>query len=326
VTVSERRQGLLFLLVGPPGVGKNTLMKSILARPVGSLRQLPTATTRAIRPGEQQGREHLFVTHEDFHRMIANNELIEWQNVYKDDLYGMPRATVENAITNYEDLIADIEVLGATYLRSLYPDNVILIFIAPPSVDDLSERMETRGETQAEIATRMQRVAMEMPYAPLCDYLIVNDDANESAEILRGIILAENSRRALMNLRVESELPRQRMAFAGSVIPSYGSEVLYSPSYPHFPTALLAHGEMPHDAALRSLSHILITVSPTLEHLCSYKPGSSVIIPPLAVNGQACDHFIEILFVYEYALPERVTAPDGWEWIPRDQLPTNGPK
>jgi guanylate kinase len=296
-------------------------MKAVLARPVGSLRQLPTATTRAMRSNEKQGREHLFVTHEEFQRMIASNALIEWQNVYKDDLYGMPRATVEDAITHSEDLIADIEVLGATYLRSLYPDNVVLIFIAPPSVEDLSERMQTRGETDTEIATRLQRVGMEMPYAPLCDYLIINDDAQESAEELRGIILAENSRRALANLRVESALPRQPMAFAGSVIPCYGDQVLYSSAYPHFPVALLVYGELPHDAALRSLSQCFKSLSPSIERLSNYEPLNSGFVAPVTVSGKRCEHFVEIIFVYEYMLQERLDAPDGWSWIPRDDLP-----
>jgi guanylate kinase len=320
VIVSETRQGLIFLLVGPPGVGKNTLMKAVLARPIGSLRQLPTATTRPMRPDEKQGREHLFVTHEEFQRLIATNALIEWQNVYKDDLYGMPRATVEDAIANNEDLIADIEVLGATYLRSVYPDNVMLIFVAPPSLDDLSERMQTRGETEAEIATRMQRVKMEMPYAPLCDYFIVNDDADASAEMLRGIILAENSRRSLANLRVESGLPRQRLAFAGSVMPYYGNEIVYSPTYPHFPTALLVYGEQPHDAALRALAQLLKSVSPEIKHLSSFNNANNNFVPPQTVSGQTCEHFTQITFVYEYALQERVDSPEGWTWIPRGDL------
>jgi hypothetical protein len=160
----------------------------------------------------------LFVTHDEFQKMIASNALIEWQNVHHDDLYGMPRATVEDAVVQGEDLIADIEVLGATYLRSVYPDNVILIFIAPPS----------------------------------------------------------NSRRALLNNRVESGLPRRRMAFAGSAIPSQGNEVLRSASYPHFPAALLAHGELPHEAALRALSQVLKPITPTVPTGWAWVPRTDI--------------------------------------------------
>lgn len=320
MTVSQKRQGLLFLLVGPPGVGKNTLMKTVLAQPVGRLRQLPTATTRPIRPDEQQGREHLFVDHDEFERLKNSNALIEWQKVHGDDLYGVPRATVETAIAAEEDLIADIDVLGATYLRSIYPDNVVLIFIAPPSVDDLIERMLTRGtETEAEIAARMQRVKMEMSYAPLCDYLIVNDDADASAQMLRGITLAENSRRALLNLRVESNLPRHRLAFAASVVPCCGDEVLYYSGEPHFPTTLLAHGELPQEAALRALSQTL-TIAGRMENLSSGRSANGAFIPPLAVNSEERAYFQQITFVYQYAMPERIAPPDGWLWVKRDQI------
>lgn len=320
MTVSQKRQGLLFLLVGPPGVGKNTLMKTVLAQPVGRLRQLPTATTRPMRPDEQQGREHLFVDHEEFERLINSNALIEWQRVHGDDLYGVPRATVEAAIAAEEDLIADIDVLGATYLRSIYPDNVILIFIAPPSVDDLIERMHTRGtETEAEIAARMQRVKLEMPYAPLCDYLIVNDDADASAHMLRGIILAENSRRALLNLRVESNLPRHRLAFAACAMPIFGDEGLYRSEPPHFPTALLAHGELPHETALRVLCQTFAMVS-SVENLSGSQFSGQGFIPPLTVNSREHEHFRQITFVYQYTMPERIAPPDGWTWVKLDQI------
>jgi guanylate kinase len=316
VTASEKREGLLFLLVGPSAVGKNTLMTTVLARSVGRLRQLPTATTRPMRPGEQQGREHLFVTHEAFEQMIANNALIEYQKVYGNDLYGIPRATVEAAIAANDDLIADIEVLGATYMRSLYPDNVILIFIAPESVDDLADRIQKRGfETEAEILSRMERVPMEMSFAPLCDYLIVNDNADSAAETLRGIILAENSRRDLLNLRADSALPRHRFAYAASVVPYFDHEVLFNSSEPHFPTVLLAPGELPHEAALRALSQSLNIVG-SEQGLCddSSIQAESAFIPPLTISSQACEHYRRITFVYQHTMPQRITPPDGWKW------------
>ncbi len=115
--------GLLFVIVGPAGVGKNALMNSVLDR-VSDLRQLPTATTRGIRPDEQAGREHLFVSVGEFQRMIADNELLENQEVH-GNFYGVPRLTVEQAIAQEHDLIADIDVLGATALHNNFPDHTV---------------------------------------------------------------------------------------------------------------------------------------------------------------------------------------------------------
>jgi guanylate kinase len=295
-------------------------MKSVLAQPVGNLRQLPTATTRPMRPDEKQGREHQFVTHEEFQQMIAQDGLIEHQKLYGGDFYGVPRATVEAAIEANEDLIADIEVLGATYLRSVYPDNVILVFIAPASVDDLLERIQKRDtETDAEIASRMERVKMEMSYAPMCDYLIVNDDADTAAQMLRGTILAENSRRALLNLRVVSHLPRHPLALAASVLPCYGNEVLYATEEPHFPITLLAHGELPHEAALRALSQSL-KITAGIERLSEGIANNGAFIPPVTVSSQECEHYQRITFMYHYYPEVQFAPPIGWAWFPRDHV------
>jgi guanylate kinase len=199
--------GLLFVLVGPPGVGKNTLMNAVLKR-IDNLNQLPTATTRSRRPNEQHGREHLFITHDEFEHMQRSNQLIESQEVH-GEWYGMPKSTVEEAIFHERDLIADIDVKGATYLHMIYPDNAVLIFIQPESTEDLRVQMQTRGESEAEIEKRMRRVNMEMQYAPSCDYLITNEKGNaeKASDILHGIVLAERSHRDLLKLRAEKNLP-----------------------------------------------------------------------------------------------------------------------
>jgi guanylate kinase len=196
--------GLLFVLVGPAGVGKNAIMNEVL-RQIDDLRQLPTATTRPMRDTEQQGREHLFVSEGEFRRMDEDQEFIEWQKVH-NHLYGTPRSTIETAMREGRDRIADIEVLGATHLHNAYPDNTILIFVQPPSVDELVRRMTIRGETEAEIDLRLKRVEMEMQYATQCDYLITNynNQLTQSSSILQGIILAERSRRALAQLRLQT--------------------------------------------------------------------------------------------------------------------------
>jgi guanylate kinase len=311
---SEKRQGLMFLMVGPAGVGKNTLMQEAIAYSRGRLHQLPTATTRPARPNEQQGREHLFVSHTEFEQMIADDSLIEWQTVH-EYLYGVPRATVETAIVAGEDLIADIEVLGATYLRSVYPDNVVLIFIQPRSVDDLINRMKERGTPEEEIATRLRRVEMELSYAPFCDYLIVNDQFKRAAQTLRGIIQAEMSRRALLNWRAENHLPRHKFSYATMVVPVCGDEMLSQREPPFFPTILPSHGEMPDEAALRILKQTF-NVEPTQEHLIGSN-SSGGFVSPVEVKHINQAHFEQITFVYQYQMHDRIAPPEGWEWVKR---------
>jgi guanylate kinase len=196
--------GLLFVMVGPAGAGKNAIMNEVL-RQLADLHQLPTATTRPMRDTEQQGREHQFVSEAEFQQMELHGDLIESQPVH-NHFYGTPRVTFENAMRDGLDLIADIDVVGATRLHNAYPHNTVLVFVQPPSVDELIKRMSIRGETQGEIDIRLQRVEMEMHYAPQCDYLITNyqDQLKQSSAILYGIVLAERSRRALQELRLKT--------------------------------------------------------------------------------------------------------------------------
>ena len=304
----------MFLMVGPAGVGKNTLMQDAIKYSRGSLRQLPTATTRPARPNEQQGREHLFLSQTEFEQMIAKDSLIEWQVVH-EYLYGVPRATVEEAIVAGQDLIADIEVLVAPYLRSVYPDNVILTFIQPRSVEDLIKRMKVRGTPEDEIATRLRRVEMEMSYAPFCDYLIVNDQFKRAAQTLRGIIQAEMSRRALINWRAENHLPRHKVSYAASVVPVCGDEILSQSESPHFPTILPSHGEMPDEAALRVL-HQTFNFEPAQDRLIGSK-SSNGFVSPVEVKCINQEHFEQITFIYHYRMHERISPPEGWAWVKR---------
>lgn len=190
------------MLAAPSGAGKNAMMGQVLDR-LDDLEQLPTATTRPIREGEQEGREHFFVTRERFHEMIANHELLEWQEVH-GRLYGVPRAIVEESIDQQQDRIADIDVLGATEIRGQFPENAVFIFVMPPSQDVLIDRLRDRGENADEIEVRLQRVKMELEYAPRADYIVVNDDLDRASEVLLGIILAERSRRHVFQLQLET--------------------------------------------------------------------------------------------------------------------------
>lgn len=194
MVVEAQFRGLLFVLVGPGGVGKNTLMQQVLPE-FSHLRQLPTATTRAARPGEQEGREHLFVSVDEFKRMIASKELIEHEEVHPGKFYGVPRRFVEKAFIAGEDLIADIEIAGAEKVYAAYPNNTVLIFVAPPSLNDLGERMAKRGETQTGIAERLARAEREMRFKERCEHVIVNDHLDKAAAKLAAIIRAERQER-----------------------------------------------------------------------------------------------------------------------------------
>jgi len=198
---TQQPMGHLFVLVGPPGVGKNAIMKPVMAR-MSHLLQLPTATTRAIRPTEQEGREHFFLTREDFEALIRDNALIEHKVVH-GNLYGMRRDTVDDAVWAIDnDRIADVDILGALDVKSLYAANVTLIFIMPPSVETLRDRMRERGETTESIEKRLERVDMELSMADRCDYLVINDVFDDAVEMVCGIVLAERSRRAMLQLRM----------------------------------------------------------------------------------------------------------------------------
>lgn len=186
------RQGFLFLLVGPSGVGKNTLLNRVLER-LSECRQMPTATTRAPRPGETDGVQHYFLPTNVFDRHIRAGDFIEWKEVHGNK-YGTLRLVVEQAIRCGQDLIADVEVLGARELKHLYPDNVVQIFVTPSDslyldLDILEQRLRQRGPiSENELANRLGRAQFEFGFAPECDHMLVNDQLEAAIERLLEII------------------------------------------------------------------------------------------------------------------------------------------
>lgn len=206
--LSQTPKGLLFVLVGPGGTGKNTLMNIIMQRHP-QIKQLATATTRPIRAGELQGREHEFVSVERFQEMIANNELLEHQEVTQDKFYGIIRATVENHIQNGQNLVADIEVLGAKIVRDKFPNHTVLIFVTVlgETLDEklailrqrMLDRIENSSTTEdlAQIQQRLDRARkLEFPFESECDVLIVNDDKDRAVTELEQFILAQIAERS----------------------------------------------------------------------------------------------------------------------------------
>ena len=195
--------GVIFVLIGPGGAGKNAIMKAVLAR-CSHIQQLATATTRAMRAGEQQGREHLFLTEQQFQQMIARRQLLEYQEVTPNKLYGLPRQVVEEGLRGGKIRIVDIEVLGAKALVKAFPANVVRIFITVPgaSIEQqlqvLCQRMQQRNDQTTPISQRLERARrLELPYQSDCDYTVVNDRLEQAAAATLRIIQDELRQRGL---------------------------------------------------------------------------------------------------------------------------------
>jgi guanylate kinase len=306
VALSEHRPGIFFIIVGPAGVGKNRLIEFVVNR-VEGLRQLATATTRPMRPGEQQGREHVFVTKEEFDRFISMGALLEHQLVHGVHYYGILSERVEAALYAGDLVIADIEVHGARIAREAYPDNTVTIFIQPPSVLSLVERMRTRNEPDAEIARRLMRVPMEMQFANEADYIVVNDDLEHAANTLTAIITAECSRPS------KQDASRAAYTYAAQVIPCWGGEALRRDSAPRYPTTIIKEGEPPHVAAARALNKAFGAALPAGEWI--YGEGAEAdFVPPVTVETATGAGGDQVIFVYQYRMNERINPPEGWTW------------
>lgn len=190
--------GTLFVVSAPSGAGKTTLVKELRARTEGFTVSV-SHTTRAMRPGEQHGREYYFVDRREFERMVAAGEFLEHAKVF-DNLYGTARATVETALAQGNDVLLEIDWQGARQIKGLMPD-CRTIFILPPARAALEQRLRGRGQDGEEVITRRMRDAIsEMAHYAEFDYLIVNDDFETALAELGSIVTA--SRLAMSRQRV----------------------------------------------------------------------------------------------------------------------------
>lgn len=182
------KKGNLIVISGFSGAGKGTVVKKLVEKYSYSLSV--SATTRAPREGEEDGREYYFKSVEDFQLLIDYNGLIEWAQ-YVDNYYGTPRKFVEDEMNEGRDVILEIEVQGAMNVKRQYPD-AILIFITAPSGEELKNRLAGRGTETAEIIDkRMKRASDESQDIDEYDYLVVNDNLDDCVEKVNSIIVAK---------------------------------------------------------------------------------------------------------------------------------------
>ena len=179
-------RGVLAVVSGFSGAGKGTIMKSLMAK-YDNYALSVSVTTRNPRPGEKDGEAYFFRTKEEFEQLIREDGLIEYAQ-YVENYYGTPRKYVEEQLAAGKDVILEIEMQGALHVREILPE-VNLIFLTPPSVDVLEQRLRGRGtETEEVIRDRMARAKEECSYMEKYDYIVVNDDLDECVENVHRLI------------------------------------------------------------------------------------------------------------------------------------------
>ena len=186
------RKGQLIVISGFSGAGKGTVVKELVEKYGYSLSI--SATTRAPRPGEVDGKDYYFKTEAEFRNLIDYNGLIEWAQ-YVDNYYGTPRKFVEDELAAGKDVILEIEVQGASIIRKQYPD-AMLLFITTKDVATLRERLSGRGsETEEQVRKRLPRAAEESAMIDTYDYIIINDDLNTCIDTVHSVILGGKCKR-----------------------------------------------------------------------------------------------------------------------------------
>lgn len=185
-------KGKLIVISGPSGAGKSTVVnRAIQGR--DDMCFSTSVTTRSPRPGEVDGKDYFFIDEERFREMVVQNELLEHAR-YVSHSYGTPRAYVEQQLAAGMNVILDIEVQGARQVKEKMPE-AVLVFILPPSMEELRRRLTNRGTDSAEvIEARLTRAREELKEASLYDYIIVNDDLNTAASEFAAILTAEHCR------------------------------------------------------------------------------------------------------------------------------------
>ena len=182
------RKGRLYVLTGPSGAGKGTVLHRLLEE-VPELFLSVSATTRAPRPDEADGIHYYFITKSEFERKIAENAFLEHAK-YVDHYYGTLERPVEERLNQGSDVILEIEVQGAMQVHEKRPD-AVMIFLAPPSLDELSARLHGRGtESEEKIQKRLAAARMELESRDLFDHIVVNDTVEQAVGQLKALILA----------------------------------------------------------------------------------------------------------------------------------------
>lgn len=179
---------MLYVIAAPSGAGKTTIVKEIL-RTNPELVFSVSATTRYMRENETEGKDYFFFSKEDFRKMIENNELVEYETLFNGDYYGTLRSFVNENLEKNRSVIFDIDVNGALNIKKIYGEKAKLIFIFPPDIETLKERLKKRAtESPEQIAERIKRVDLEIGKKNDFDYIVVNENLDKAVTEVQNII------------------------------------------------------------------------------------------------------------------------------------------
>ena len=188
------RRGLLFILSSPSGAGKTTLSRKLLASDP-DIRLSISATTRPPRPGEEDGVHYHFVSDKTFDQMVEEDEFYEWAHVF-NHRYGTPKGEIREGLKNGQDYLFDIDWQGTQQLKQKDDQDVVTVFVLPPSLDELRRRLESRAQDSAEVIDgRMERARAEISHWAEYDYVVINDDVEECFARVCEVLDAERMRR-----------------------------------------------------------------------------------------------------------------------------------
>lgn len=191
------RKGTILIISAPSGAGKTTICRRLLdARK--DARYSVSCTTRAPRPGERHGKAYFFLDREDFKRKIARHEFLEWAMVH-DEYYGTPRRFIEETIDSGRHALLAIDVHGALAIRRKLPA-AVLVFVMPPSIDELRSRLAARRDAHESVAKRLSAARAELAAAKDYDYVVVNKDLDVAVDSINSILTAETLRTSRLDL------------------------------------------------------------------------------------------------------------------------------
>lgn len=197
MTQNIKRRGLMYVMSSPSGAGKTTITRALLKNN-DDVRISISATTRARRAGEAHGQDYFFVTKDEFSQMVERGEMLEHAKVF-DNYYGTPRQPVEDALASGKDVLFDIDWQGTQQLSEIAREDLVTVFILPPSSRDLEKRLRNRSrdtkETEEQIRGRMDKAADEMSHYPEYDYVIINSDVDMAIQQAQKILDAERIKR-----------------------------------------------------------------------------------------------------------------------------------